>query len=310
MATALVTHLDCFAHEVPDHVHEVPERLSRILSALDGLDLERVAAPLATDAQIRFCHSQSYLNEIKARIPQSGFDMLDPETDAETFLSPQSQAAIWRAAGGAIRAVDAVLNEEVETAFVAVRPPGHHAETELPMGFCIFGNVAIAAKHALNRVDRVAIIDFDVHHGNGTQALLADEPRALVVSSHQMPLWPETGDPKDRGPHLSHLNVALPSGSDGTKMRRAYEQTVFPAITAFQPDLILISAGFDAHQDDPLADLNWTVEDYRWLTKNIASLAQTLCQGRVVSVLEGGYDLDALGLCVRAHVEELMKVAP
>lgn len=310
MATALVTHLDCFAHAVPEHVHEVPERLGRVLGALDGLDLTRLPAPLATDAQISACHSAAYIASMRRRIPKIGFEMLDAETDAETFLSPGSENAVWRAVGAAITAVDAVLDEEVETAFAAIRPPGHHAEAALPMGFCIFGNVAIAAKHALTRTERVAIVDFDVHHGNGTQALLADDPRALVISSHQMPLWPETGHPQDRGPHGTHLNVALAPGTGGGEMRRAYENTVFPAITAFKPDLILISAGFDCHQDDPLADLNWTRQDYRWLTQNLASLAQKLCGGRLVSVLEGGYDLDALGPCVRAHVEELMKVAP
>ena len=315
MTTALVTHLDCFAHavpdhvhEVPDHVHEVPERLSRVLRALDGLNLTRIAAPLASDQQIALCHDPAYIAEIRARMPAEGFELLDPESDAETVLSPGSEHAIWRSVGAAIRAVDAVLDQEVETAFAAIRPPGHHAEAALPMGFCIFGNVAIAAKHALSRVDRVAIVDFDVHHGNGTQALLADEPNALVISSHQMPLWPGTGAPEERGPHGTHLNVPLAPGSGGAVMRRAYESTVFPAIATFKPDLILISAGFDCHQDDPLADLNWSAEDYRWLTAQLAALAETHCQGRLVSVLEGGYDLDALGPCVRAHVEELMKV--
>lgn len=310
MATALVTHLDCLSHTVPDHVDEVPERLSRILSALDGLDLERMPAPLATDEQIALCHEPAYIAEIRERIPAHGFEMLDPDTDTETVLSPLSENAIWRACGGPIKAVDAVLTEDVETSFVAVRPPGHHAEAALPMGFCVFGNVAIAAKYALERIERVAVIDFDVHHGNGTQALLADEPRALVVSSHQMPLWPGTGAPQDRGQHQNQLNVALAPGTGGTEMRKAYEAAVFPAVAAFDPDLILISAGFDAHQDDPLADLAWSVQDYRWLTQRIVGLAQTHCAGRLVSVLEGGYDLDALGPCVRAHVEELMKVSP
>lgn len=306
MTTALITHLDCLSHAVPNHAPEVPDRLSRILLALDGLDLVRLPAPLAKDAQIAACHDQDYIAGIRRRIPKDGFEALD----ADTALSPTSADAIWRAAGGAIRAVDAVLDEEAETAFAAVRPPGHHAERALAMGFCFFGNIAIAAKHALQRLDRVAIVDFDVHHGNGTQALLAEEPRALVISSHQMPLWPGTGDPKDRGPHQSHLNLSFPAGSGGSQMRQAYEAQVFPALRAFEPELILISAGFDSHQDDPLASLNWSEDDFRWLTKNLAEIAQSLCGGRLVSVLEGGYDLSALGPCVRAHVEELMKVKP
>ena len=310
MTTALVTHLDCLSHAVPDHVHEVPDRLAQILTALDELALTRVPAPLATDAQIEACHDPAYVQEIRGRIPNIGFTALDSDTDAETFLSPWSADAIWRAAGGAIRAVDAVLNEEAETAFAAVRPPGHHAEYALPMGFCVFGNVAIAAKHALQQLDRVAIVDFDVHHGNGTQALLANEPRALVVSSHQMPLWPETGEPNDRGPQQNFVNVALPPGSGSAEMRRAYAAQVFPALHRFAPDLILISAGFDSHQHDPLAELRWSVEDFRWLTQKLMEAAQTLCEGRLVSVLEGGYDLPALGVCARAHVEELMKVRP
>lgn len=307
MTTALITHLDCMGHVVPPHAPDVPERLSSVLTALDGLDLTRLFAPKATDAQLTTCHPQEYVDAVRAAMPHEGFVALD----GDTYLSPGSEAGILRAAGGPILAVDTVLDEEAETAFAAVRPPGHHAEQAVAMGFCIFGGMAMAAKHALDvrGLDRVAIIDFDVHHGNGTQALLADDPRVLFASTHQMPLFPGTGYPDETGPHGTILNVALPAGSAGADMRRAYEGTIFPAVRDFAPEMILISAGFDAHQDDPLASLNWTVEDYRWLTKEICSLAQTLCKGRVASVLEGGYDLDALGPCVRAHVEELMKVS-
>ncbi len=309
MTTALITHLDCLAHDVPDGMPERPARLSSVLDALDGVDVERITAPMARDAQIARCHPQHYIDSIRARVPKTGFAGLDRKTDAETFLSPTSYGGVWRAAGGALRGVDAVLNEEVENAFVAVRPPGHHAESELPMGFCIFGNVAIAAKHALevHGLERVAIVDFDVHHGNGTQALLADEPRVLVVSSQQMPLWPGTGHPTERGPHQNWLNLALSPGTGGAELRKLYETTVFPALRAFQPQLMIISAGFDSHQDDPLAQLMWTPQDYAWLTQELAGLASELCAGRLVSVLEGGYDLDALGQSVRAHVEELLK---
>ncbi len=309
MATALITHLDCLAHETPEHVHEQPARLSRVLEALDDLELDRAPAPRAWPTDIALCHDAAYLDNIRDRLPTSGFASLDPDTDNETFLCPDSMNALLRAAGGAIRAVDMVLDQEVENAFVAVRPPGHHAEQALPMGFCIFGNVALAAMHALERHDleRVAIVDFDVHHGNGTQALLKDDPRVLVVSSHQMPLWPGTGEGSDRGPHQNFLNVPLSPGSTGDQMRDAYTQTVFPALNHFRPELIILSAGFDAHQDDPLADLTWSCADFAWLTEKLGNLAQTLCEGRLVSVLEGGYDLDALAKCVRAHVDELVK---
>lgn len=308
MSTTLITHLDCMAHLVPDGAPERPARLSSVLDALDGLELDRLAAPLANDAQIETLHSAGYADAIRQRMPAEGFAALDPDT----ALSPTSENAVWRAAGGAILAVDTVLDEESHNAFVATRPPGHHAETALPMGFCFFGNVAIAALHALeNRgLERVAIVDFDVHHGNGTQALLAHDPRVLVVSSHQSPLWPGTGAPSDRGPVGNWLNVTLPPGTGGAEMRKAYEAYVFPALRAQAPELIVVSAGFDAHQDDPLANLNWNTDDYRWLTAQLVALAKSLCNGRLVSVLEGGYDLDALGQSARAHVEELIKANP
>ena len=305
MATALITHLDCLSHAIPPGAPERPARLRRILEALEDLKLDRYAAPRAQDADIARCHDPAYIAEIWQRIPEEGLIALD----GDTYLSAESEPAIRRGVGGAMRAVDLVLGEEVENAFVATRPPGHHAERAVAMGFCMFGNVAIAAKHALDShgLDRVAIVDFDVHHGNGTQALLADDPRALVISSHQMPLWPGTGAPEDRGPHQSLLNIALPPASGGDLMRQVYEAEVFPALRRFDPQMLFISAGFDAHQDDPLAELYWSRSDFAWLTEKLGSLAQTLCEGRVVSVLEGGYDLDALADSVRAHVEELIK---
>ncbi|WP_299684269.1 histone deacetylase family protein [uncultured Tateyamaria sp.] len=311
MKTALLTHADGLLHVTPAGMPEQVARLAYIQRALEDLDLLRVDPPLAEDADIARCHPQDYIDFVRAKVPSDGFAGLDRDTDAETFLSPTSYNAVWRAAGGAVKAVDMVLSGEAQNAFVAMRPPGHHAEQSLPMGFCIFGNVAIAAKHALDHhgLDRVAVVDFDVHHGNGTQALLQDDPRALVITSQQMPLWPGTGAASDRGPHGTVLNLPLAPGTDGNHAISEYEAKVIPALIKHAPDLILISAGFDAHQDDPLAQLNWTADTYTRLTDMLTQTAQTLCKGRVVSVLEGGYDLDALAACARAHVLSLMKAA-
>jgi acetoin utilization deacetylase AcuC-like enzyme len=309
MKTALLTHADGLLHVNPAGMPEQVARLAYIQRALEDLDLLRVDAPLADDAHIARCHPQSYIDHVRNRIPSEGFVGLDRDFNAETFLCPTSLNAIWRAAGGAVKAVDMVLDDEVQNAFVAMRPPGHHAEASQPMGFCVFGNVSIAAKHALDHhgLDRVAVIDFDVHHGNGTQALLQDDPRALVITSQQMPLWPGTGAASDRGPHQSVVNIPLAPGTDGAHAIAEYEAKAIPALVKHAPELILISAGFDAHQDDPLAQLHWSVDTYVTLTDLITESARDLCKGRVVSVLEGGYDLDALALCARAHVQSLIK---
>lgn len=307
MTTALLSHTDCLSHVNPPGAPEQVARLHYILEALEDLDLIRTDAPMAADADLLRCHPQSHLDHIRNSIPADGYTALD----ADTSVSSGSLNAAYRAAGGAVKAVDMVLGGEVQNAFVATRPPGHHAEQSTPMGFCLFGNAAIAAKHALDHhgLSRVAVVDFDVHHGNGTQALLQDDPRALVVTSQQMPLWPGTGEASERGPHGTVLNLPLPPASDGAHAIEVYKSKVLPALAKHQPELILISAGFDAHQDDPLANLNWSTEDFRTMTKMILQTAQDLCKGRVVSVLEGGYDLDALAASARAHVQELIKAA-
>jgi acetoin utilization deacetylase AcuC-like enzyme len=286
----------------PGHPERV-DRLDAVEQGLLGLGVTRRAAPLATESDLLLCHPATYVARIRAAEPTEGISQVDPDT----WMSPGSFDAASHAVGGACAAVDAVLKGEDSNAFVIARPPGHHAETATPMGFCLFGTVAIAAKHALLRLKRVTVIDFDVHHGNGTQDLLWNESRALFIGSHQMPLWPGTGDRSERGAHHQILNIPLAPGSDGATMRTAYEAEAFPAIDAFKPELILISAGFDAHEDDPLAGLNWVAEDYAWLTRRLCDLADKHAQGRVVSCLEGGYDLDALAASVAAHVGVLQE---
>jgi acetoin utilization deacetylase AcuC-like enzyme len=290
------THPDCARHVTPPGHPERAERLAAVERGLAGLGVERRDCPMGDEADVLRCHPAGYLARVKAAVPSEGWAQLD----GDTFLSSGSFDAAMRAVGGICAAVDAVVSGEAKTAFVAGRPPGHHAERETAMGFCLFGTVAIGVKRALDHhgLTRVAVVDFDVHHGNGTQDLLWDEGRCLFVSSHQMPLYPGTGWPEERGAHGQVLNVPLRSGSGGREMREVYERIVFPALTDWKPELLLISAGFDAHADDPLAGLEWQAEDYRWLTDRLCDFAG----GRVVSSLEGGYDLDALAASVAAHV--------
>jgi acetoin utilization deacetylase AcuC-like enzyme len=307
MKTALITHADCLTHVTPPGHPEQVARLEHILHALEGLDLLRVTAPMAAEDDVLRVHPASYVEGLRRNRPAEGFFPVD----GDTFLSPGSLDAAFRAAGAGVRAVDMVLSGQAGNVFAAIRPPGHHAETETAMGFCLFGNVALAAKHALDHhgLARVAVVDFDVHHGNGTQELLWDEPRALVITSQQMPLWPGTGRREETGAHDNVLNIPLAPESGGREMRAAYQSEAFPRLRAFRPELILISAGFDAHRDDPLANLNWSTEDFAWLTAEICAIAGEICEGRVVSLLEGGYDLAALSRSARAHVDELMKAA-
>ncbi len=307
MKTALLTHADCLEHVTPDGHPERVARLEHILHALESLDLDRRTAPLAADDDLLRIHPESHIRNIRSSRPTEGYRQID----GDTFMSPGSVDAAYRAAGAVVRAVDLVLSGDAPNAFCAIRPPGHHAESETAMGFCLFGNAALAAKHALDHhgLKRVAVVDFDVHHGNGTQDLLWDEARALVITSQQIPLWPGTGRPDETGAHDTVLNIPLPPRSGGAEMRAAYESQAFPRLRAFKPELIVISAGFDAHQDDPLAELNWSTGDFAWITAELCKIADECCDGRIVSTLEGGYDLNALAEATRAHVEELMKAA-
>lgn len=297
----IYSHSDFAGHVTPPGHPERVERLAAVQAGLAGLAVTRREAPLAAQAEVLRCHPAAHVARVRAAVPADGWAAVD----GDTFLSPGSWDAALRAVGGACAAVDAVIAEGGR-AFVACRPPGHHAETATAMGFCLFGTVAIAAKRALDHhgLSRVAVLDFDVHHGNGTQDLLWDEPRAMFVSSHQMPLYPGSGAVGEVGAHGQILNLPLRGGTGGAAMRDAWG----PALTrvgAFAPELILISAEFDAHRDDPLAGLAWRREDFGWLTQAICDLANRICGGRVVSCLEGGYDLPALTACVAAHVMEL-----
>ncbi len=302
MTTALITHEDCYGHVTPPGHPEQVARLDAILGRLESMDLMRVKAPLAADDDLLRVHPKSHIDAVRAAAPSEGWRSLD----GDTHMSSGTLAAAYRAAGGVVRAVDVVLGGEAQNAFAAVRPPGHHAESETAMGFCFFGNVVVGARHALDQhgLSRVAIVDFDVHHGNGTQDLVEDDPRILFVSSHQWQLYPGTGAAHETGCG-NIVNVPLSGGTGSAGFRAAYEDKVFPRIDAFKPELLIISAGFDAHKADQLAGMELETEDFTWVTERLCDLADKHCAGRVVSSLEGGYDLEALGASAAAHVRVL-----
>ena len=297
-------HPACLLHDTgPDHV-ERPQRLREVTKALRAAfpALEWREAPRATRGQLLRAHAPGLLDLVLETRPASRL-MLDPDT----VLSPDSDEAALRAAGAATAAGDAVLVGLDTRVFCAVRPPGHHATRDAAMGFCLFNNIAIAALHALDAhgLQRVAIVDFDVHHGNGTQAIFEQDRRVLFASSHQWPLYPGSGAGNETGAG-NIVNAPLPADADGTLFRAAWTETLLPAIDAFRPQLLLVSAGFDAHRRDPLAQLRLEAEDYAWITRELVRLANRHCGGRIVSSLEGGYDLEALRESVVAHVGELL----
>lgn len=308
MSTLLVTHPACLNHLTPPGHPERPDRLRAIEQALESekfSNLAREQAPMADLELIALAHPMQYAQAIRDASPREGLVSLD----GDTSMSPGSLEAALRAAGGAALAIDEVVGKKVSNAFVATRPPGHHAETARPMGFCLFNNVAVAARHAQKKhgLGRVAIIDFDVHHGNGTQDIFWKDPTVMYCSTHQMPLYPGTGAKSERGEHDNIVNAPLRAGDGGEQFRAAMESAILPRIDAFGPDLLIISSGFDAHMRDPLASLNFTEDDFAWATKKLMDIADRRSEGRVISVLEGGYDLQGLAGSVAAHVTALMR---
>jgi len=306
MTTAFFTHAACLEHDTGPGHPERKQRLEAVLLALGEPEfaaLDRREAPRAEIDQIARVHDRAYVEHLLAKVPERGWAALD----GDTAISPGSGEAALRAAGAMVAAVDLVMTNGVANAFCGVRPPGHHAESDMAMGFCLFNNIAIGAAHAcaVHGLKRVAIVDFDVHHGNGTQHIFEHDAQIFYASTHQMPLYPGTGTRAEHG--IGNVcNAPLPAYAGGDEFRDAYEEIILPAIERFQPELLLISAGFDAHRADPLASLELEAEDFGWITERLAELAATHCRGRLVSTLEGGYDLGALAECCAAHVAALM----
>ena len=300
----IYSHPACLDHDTGPAHAERPERLSAVTDALHAAfpELDWREAPRASRGQLLRAHTPELLDQVLETRPDKRM-FLDPDT----VLSPHSAEAALRAAGAVVTAVDAVLGGKTTRAFCAVRPPGHHATADVAMGFCLFNNIAVGALHALaaHGLERVAIVDFDVHHGNGTQAIFEQDPRVLFASSHQLPLYPGTGTRDETGDG-NVVNAPLPPDAGSAEFRAAWSQRLLPAVAAFKPQLLMISAGFDAHRLDPLAQLQLETADFAWVTAELVALARRYCGGRIVSTLEGGYDLTALAGSSKAHVRALL----
>lgn len=305
MTIAFISHPDCALHEMGPQHPESPARLSAIQDQLlsSGLDLilQHHDAPLANREQLCRVHDSDYVAHIFLTAPEEGYIWLDPDT----CMNPHSLSAALRAAGAVVLGVDLVMSGQADAAFCSVRPPGHHAERNKAMGFCIFNNIAVGAAHALQtyQLEKVAIVDFDVHHGNGTEDIFRDVPEILLCSTFQHPFYPHTGS-NIVSEHI--INVPLPAGADGQTFRAAVESHWLPRLKTFQPELILISAGFDGHVEDDMANLRLVEQDFAWVTREIKAIADKYAQGRIVSALEGGYALSALGRSVAAHLDALL----
>jgi len=307
MATRLYSHPVFLEHLTPPGHPERPDRLraiERVLEEEAFERLDRVEAPMGDEATLLYCHPEPHVERVRKAIPEEGIVAID----ADTSVSPMSWEAALRAVGAANAAVDDVFSGKADNVFVAARPPGHHAEKTTAMGFCLFNQAAIAARHAQRRhgVDRVAIVDWDVHHGNGTQDIFWDDPSVMYCSTHQMPLYPGTGARTETGAGTI-VNAPLSPRTGSDLFREAFRSRVLPALDDFRADLIIVSAGFDAHHRDPLAQINLTEEDFDWATGQLMSRAERTAGNRLVSLLEGGYDLEGLSFSVAAHVSRLMK---
>ena len=304
MQTAYISHPDCLKHDMGIYHPECPQRLVAIENELKASGLLSVLqcydAPLASVEQLARAHTQSYIESVHQAAPRTGLVALDPDTT----MNPFTLNAALRAAGAVVLATELVLSGKVDNAFCAIRPPGHHAESDRPMGFCVFNNIAVGVAHAIHayQLQRVAILDFDVHHGNGSEEIFRDNPHVMLCSTFQHPFYPYCG--ADSGnPRM--INVPLQRGSDGTVFRKAVTNDWLPALDTFKPEMIFVSAGFDAHKDDDMAQLQFCDNDYVWITEHIKALANQHAGGRIVSALEGGYELKSLGRCATAHIRVL-----